>query len=980
MKKRFFNCLTAAVMLSTSVLPANAADIVDTEKQETQAPTVAERVADGLAVYKRELAHCENVKQVSVDDTVALWNDYIKTFNEQYRNALDKNEPLKKLLFSYLESPYHPTGPAAYPFEMPEGNFYKGVYDVVVSADYISEESRKKVEGIMPADKFAEMTKDEGCYHLYFIDGSIGVIRNNQHTGDRFIDNAQLVTDLFQLQGSTSIDLNLDAPINEETREKLTSDLFETLFLTNAKNHELAYMDYELSSGGFWNGSDEEVYIPHSAAPAKVQTEETADEDTNSGYAQFKDVVSGLLDDMPWLIYDRGIGNDTYHVMDQKEPVFGIVSEQPGGYPGAADTLSLDYDVNPDDLEFIRLDGDLLLNDPVHEVYIMLKGEFSDPGKRIEYIKYGDTTMDYEALCCQTNLFVGTEKQDTLTGYPETNYMWGKGDNDTITGNDATNYMLGYDGDDTITLTDACFGLLHETGGDNYVYGMDGNDTIRLSSGNDFIWGGKGDDVIKSGSGDDIIYYELGDGNDIIDDTNGKGFYPASGNDVLWLGEGIEPKDVHVSLADGHYEFVLTITKTGETISMPGNMYSGTSPVFPIEEIHFADGTTWNRVSMLEQSCFLYGTDGDDELTFRADDDALFRKDYIANATIYGYDGNDTLIGGKGNDSIYGGKGDDTIRGGNGDDTIYYELGDGNDLIDMGNGRFTNPQSGYNVLVLGEGILPDEVTVELSSDKYSYTLHINKTGESVTMTGNVISGFSNLFPIKEIRFADGTVWTIDNLSANTTTTKSTTAATQTTTTNATTATTKVTTANATTATTKVTTAKTTAATVETTTTTTSTTSTTHPTATTTKTVAPAIKLDKTTMSVYCGDKSEIQVLNYNGSITWVSSDTTVAKVTKGDGMSAFIEGISAGDATIYAMLSNGKKLVCQVTVTEKEPTGDVNDDGDVTIADAVSLQNYLLGKTTTMPNWRNADLYKNNRIDAFDMILMRKLLVEKNNI
>ena len=293
---------------------------------------------------------------------------------------------------------------------------------------------------------------------------------------------------------------------------------------------------------------------------------------------------------------------------------------------------------------------------------------------------------------------------------------------------------------------------------------------------------------------------------------------------------------------------------------------------------------------MLEQSCFLYGTDGDDELTFRADDDALFRKDYIANATIYGYDGNDTLIGGSGSDSIYGGKGDDTIRGGNGDDTIYYELGDGNDLIDMGNGRFTYPQRGYNVLVLGEGIMPDEVTVELSSDKYSFILHINKTGESVTMTGNVISGFSNLFPIKEIRFADGTVWTIDNLSANTTTTKSTTATTQTTTTNTTaaatkvttanattattkvttanattattkvttantttattkvttanttTATTKVTTANATTATTKVTTAKTTAATVEITTTTISPTSMTHPAATTTTTTAPATVL------------------------------------------------------------------------------------------------------------------------------------------
>ena len=57
--------------------------------------------------------------------------------------------------------------------------------------------------------------------------------------------------------------------------------------------------------------------------------------------------------------------------------------------------------------------------------------------------------------------------------------------------------------------------------------------------------------------------------------------------------------------------------------------------------------------------------------------------------------------------------------------------------------------------------------------------------------------------------------------------------------------------------------------------------------------------------------------------------------------------------------------------------GDCNDDGIFSIADAVSLQNFLLGRTTTLGNWKNADLCKDNRLDVFDMVLMRRLLIEK---
>lgn len=54
--------------------------------------------------------------------------------------------------------------------------------------------------------------------------------------------------------------------------------------------------------------------------------------------------------------------------------------------------------------------------------------------------------------------------------------------------------------------------------------------------------------------------------------------------------------------------------------------------------------------------------------------------------------------------------------------------------------------------------------------------------------------------------------------------------------------------------------------------------------------------------------------------------------------------------------------------------GDCNDDGTVSIADAVMLQRYLLGNGT-LTEWRNADLCEDERIDVFDMVVMRQLLI-----
>lgn len=58
--------------------------------------------------------------------------------------------------------------------------------------------------------------------------------------------------------------------------------------------------------------------------------------------------------------------------------------------------------------------------------------------------------------------------------------------------------------------------------------------------------------------------------------------------------------------------------------------------------------------------------------------------------------------------------------------------------------------------------------------------------------------------------------------------------------------------------------------------------------------------------------------------------------------------------------------------------GDANEDGTVNIADAVILQKWLLGMGD-LPNWEIVDLCKDGKIDIFDMIEMRKLVIDSKS-
>ena len=60
------------------------------------------------------------------------------------------------------------------------------------------------------------------------------------------------------------------------------------------------------------------------------------------------------------------------------------------------------------------------------------------------------------------------------------------------------------------------------------------------------------------------------------------------------------------------------------------------------------------------------------------------------------------------------------------------------------------------------------------------------------------------------------------------------------------------------------------------------------------------------------------------------------------------------------------------------PTGDANDDGELTVADAVLLQKWLLAvPDTDLKNWKAVDFCNDNRLDVFDLCIMKRELIRK---
>ena len=294
---------------------------------------------------------------------------------------------------------------------------------------------------------------------------------------------------------------------------------------------------------------------------------------------------------------------------------------------------------------------------------------------------------------------------------------------------------------------------LYGTDDDNYLNGYAGNDYIYGYDGNDLIVGGNGDDFLVGGNGADIYHFDIGCGNDSIDNTDND--VSNENPDIIRFGEGILPS--YVTLVRHGYDLIVRVTypdalRPVDSVRVLSYFDEQTTTSAAINKIQFSDEdeTVWDK-NYIDEHWNITPSAGGGTIA-EGDDNANTLSGTSKDDVLIGNGGNDTLYADAGNDIISGGQGDDRLVGSNGDDSYLWNLGDGLDTIEEYAGR--------DKIVFGEGITFDD----LSFEAYSGGGTGLATGLAIYVKGDktqgiiITSQFHNYVgenQIEELHFADG---------------------------------------------------------------------------------------------------------------------------------------------------------------------------------------------------------------------------------
>ena len=123
---------------------------------------------------------------------------------------------------------------------------------------------------------------------------------------------------------------------------------------------------------------------------------------------------------------------------------------------------------------------------------------------------------------------------------------------------------------------------------DSILIGSDGDDTLYGYSGNDTLIGGRGNDVLYGGADNDTYVFNLGDGNDMIDEQNAN-----SENDRILFGEGISARSLYASRSGN--DLVMSILGTDDTITITNHF---SSVGYAVENFELSDGQAITNVQL----------------------------------------------------------------------------------------------------------------------------------------------------------------------------------------------------------------------------------------------------------------------------------------------------------------------------------------------------------------------------------------------
>ncbi|MFA7281105.1 MAG: calcium-binding protein [Sterolibacterium sp.] len=348
--------------------------------------------------------------------------------------------------------------------------------------------------------------------------------------------------------------------------------------------------------------------------------------------------------------------------------------------------------------------------------------------------------------------------------------LYGGSGNDTLSGDGGNDKLSGGAGNDVLR---AAFALTHS--GMDYSYQENDANTLE---------GGVGDDRLYGGGGADTYRYSLGDGADTIYETY---YHPDTfvtsdtASDKIVLDAGITPNEVSVIRNSG--DLILKFANSvGDQITI-SNWYDAAKN--RIEQVVFADGTTWDRATLHAAGLVVEGTSAADLLRgFGNEGDQLYGN--TGNDTLMGYGGSDTLVGGVGDDmlraayisaggidfspqetdanTLEGGAGNDQLYGGAGSDDYLYNPGDGADTIHetgyVSFDGFSKSDTATDRIILGTGITAEDVMVSRSGT--DLILKFIDSDDQVTLSGWYNTSGSR---IEQLVFDDGTVWNRATLNA-----------------------------------------------------------------------------------------------------------------------------------------------------------------------------------------------------------------------
>jgi Ca2+-binding RTX toxin-like protein len=366
----------------------------------------------------------------------------------------------------------------------------------------------------------------------------------------------------------------------------------------------------------------------------------------------------------------------------------------------------------------------------------------------------------------------------------------GDAGNNHIQGNSSFNLLQGGAGNDEIT--DGQFRSTSWNGavGGATLQGGDGNDTLYTAYGWDTLDGGAGNDWLADQAAgislaNTTYIFGRGYDHDTISATESN--WVSSRINLL---AGVSAPDVALS-RDG-VDLLLHIAGDSgslRVLSFFTDVTGFTVRLGRVQNIDFADGTTWDRtrivnlvrassgsgpsagddvlfgtsgndvIDALGGNDMVYGSYGDDNLTGGDGVDELFGDE--GNDTLTGGSGDDTLRGNAGNDVLVGEAGADTLIGGPGADSYRFAAGSGTDVI-IDSGGATEDAS-IDEVVFETGIVPADIELRVGANWPSepdLLIRNTLTGDEIRVRDyfRAEAGFGAGDHIEQIRFADGTVW------------------------------------------------------------------------------------------------------------------------------------------------------------------------------------------------------------------------------